>query len=67
MTDDNDINEHPPDEDIDQHIENCNVRIERMDGGKVWLAAYTHDEEEAEHHYNIDIRDGGLHITHEKI
>lgn len=58
------ITRYPPDTDIDQHIEDCNFRIERMGSDGVWVAAYTHDEDEPDHHYNISIRDGGLHISH---
>lgn len=61
------ITKHPPETDIDQFIENCNFRIERMSEESVWLAAYTHDDGEVEHHYDIHVTDeGGLHIIHEE-
>jgi len=58
------ITRHPPDTDIDQYVENCNFRIERMGSDGVWVCAYTHDEDEPDHHYDIYITDDGLHITH---
>jgi hypothetical protein len=63
---DNDrISHHPPDTDIDQYVENCNFRIERMSDEGIWLAAYTHDGEKPDHHYDITVTEnGGLHVTH---
>lgn len=65
--DDNDdrLSYHPPDTDIDQYVENCNFRIERMSDDGLWLAAYTHDGDELDHHYDVTVTDdGGLHVTH---
>jgi hypothetical protein len=57
--------EHPPDTDIDQYVKECNFRIERMRSDGIWLAAYTDDPDEMNHHYNITVTDdGGLHVTH---
>lgn len=62
-TDTSNIEEHPPSTDIDQYVPNCNFRIERMGGDAVWLCAYT-DDDEPNHHYDIYIDDGGLHVVH---
>lgn len=60
-----DITEHPPDTDIDQYIEDCNFRIERMSSDIVWICAYTEGPDEPDHHYDLYISDdGGIHITH---
>jgi len=70
MTDDMDINtdhitDHPPDVDIDQFVEDCNFRIERMSDESVWICAYTDEPGEPDHHYDIAVTDeGGLKITH---
>ena len=70
MTDDMDIDtdhitDHPPDTDIDQHIENCNFRIERMSEESLWVCAYTSDPDEPDHHYDLSVtNDGGLKVTH---
>jgi len=58
------ISRHPPDTDIDEYVENCNFRIERMGSDGVWVAAYTDNPDEPDHHYNISARDDGLHIRH---
>lgn len=65
MTEDSgDIEEHPPAVDIDQYVQKCNFRIERMDGDAIWLAAYT-DDGEPDHHYDLRVtEDGGLHVSH---
>lgn len=60
-----DIEGHPPDTDIDQYITDCNFRIERMSDNSVWLAAYTHDDDEPNHHYDITVTDDEtLHVSH---
>lgn len=58
------ITEHPPDTDIDQYIQNCNFRIERMSAESVWLCAYTDDPDAPDHHYDISVTEDGLRITH---
>jgi len=59
------ITKHPPDVDIDQYIENCNFRIERMGEDGLWLCAYTNDTCEPDHHYDVSVTDeGGLRVTH---
>lgn len=60
------ITKHPPAVDIDQYVTNCNFRIERMGADGLWVAAYTHDDDRPDHHYNISIREDGLHIRHRK-
>jgi uncharacterized protein (DUF433 family) len=60
-----DYTEHLPDDDIDQYVPDANFRIERMSADSLWLCAYTHDENEADHHYDITVTDdAGLKITH---
>lgn len=61
------VDEHPPDVDIDQFVEDCDFRIERMRPDAVWVCAYTNDPAEAAHHYDLRVSDdGGIHITHRK-
>jgi len=70
MTDDMDIDTdhittHPPDVDIDQYVPDSNFRVERMSERSIWVCAYTEDENEPDHHYDISVTDdGGLTITH---
>jgi hypothetical protein len=58
------ITEHPPSVDIDQYIEDCNFRIERLTDDGLWACAYTNDPDEPDHHYDISIHSDGIHITH---
>ncbi|KPN31962.1 hypothetical protein SY89_02719 [Halolamina pelagica] len=61
------VTEHPPDTDIDQYIEDCNFRIERMSFDGLWICAYTGDPDEPDHHYDLTVTDdGGIHVTHRK-
>jgi hypothetical protein len=65
MTEDPGDTEHPPETDIDQYITDCNFRVERMGGDSLWLAAYTEDSEEPDHHYDITVtEEEGLHVSH---
>jgi hypothetical protein len=61
------ISEHSPATDIDHYIEDCNFRIERMSSDAVWICAYTEDDDEPDHHYDLHItNERGIHITHRK-
>lgn len=62
--DDSHVTRYPPDTDIDEFVEDCDFRIERMGADGLWVAAITHDEDELDHHYNILVREDGLHIRH---
>ena len=67
MTDEDpgEIEEHPPEVDIDDYIEDCNFRVERMWERGIWVCAYTHADNEPDHHFDLRVTDdGGLHVSH---
>jgi hypothetical protein len=62
-----DISEYPPKTDIDDYVKDCDFRIERMREDYIWLCAYTKNDSEPDHHFDIHTDgDGGLHITHRR-
>jgi hypothetical protein len=63
---DSDIYLSPPETDIDQYVQDCNFRIERLGEDGLWVCAYTHDPDEPDHHYRIRAEEDGLHITYER-
>lgn len=60
------IDEYPPHKDIDQYVPNSKFRIERMREDCIWIAAYTDDDSEPDHHYYLICDGGGLRVTHRR-
>lgn len=55
-----------PEIDIDQYVEDCNFRIEKLGTDGLWICAYTQEPDEPDHHYTIRAEEDELHISHER-
>jgi hypothetical protein len=56
----------PSEIDIDQFVEDCNFRVEKLGTDGLWVCAYTQEPAEPDHHYTIRAEDDELLISHER-